>query len=112
MLTLMLTLMLTCIRCTRYRDMMSPEDIIPVFEGVFVGSSDERRKHAMNAVGAEAAPWGELFAIWNVDTAGQVRCFVGFSVGRSDGGLSSLEFSNYWYSINISILIVRRQVSS
>eukprot|EP00904_Undaria_pinnatifida_P007493 jgi/Undpi1/3874/HiC_scaffold_16.g07242.m1 len=57
--------------CTRYRDMMSPEDIIPVFEGVFVGSSDERRKHAMNAVGAEAAPWGELFAIWNVDTAGQ-----------------------------------------
>ncbi|CAN0394858.1 unnamed protein product, partial [Ectocarpus sp. 12 AP-2014] len=57
--------------CTRYRDMMSPEDIIPVFEGVFVASSDERRQSMMQSIGAEAAPWGDLFAIWDVDTPGQ-----------------------------------------
>lgn len=57
--------------CTRYRGMMSPEDIIPVFEGVFVGSSDERRTHKTKSIGAEATPWGNLFAIWNVDTPGQ-----------------------------------------
>ncbi|CAM9376658.1 unnamed protein product [Ectocarpus sp. 4 AP-2014] len=57
--------------CTRYRDMMSPEDIIPVFEGVFVASSDERRQFIMQSIGAEAAPWGDLFAIWDVDTPGQ-----------------------------------------
>ncbi|CAM9740843.1 unnamed protein product, partial [Laminaria digitata] len=57
--------------CTRYRDMMSPEDIIPVFGGVFVGSSDERRTHITHAIGAEATPWGDLFAIWNVDTPGK-----------------------------------------
>lgn len=52
---------------------MAPEDIIPVFEGVFVGSSQERRKHMMMSVGAEATEDGGLFAIWNVDTPGQVR---------------------------------------
>ncbi|CAM9654065.1 unnamed protein product, partial [Ectocarpus fasciculatus] len=57
--------------CTRHRDMMSPEDIIPVFEGVFVASSDERRQFMMQSIGAEAAPWGDLFAIWDVDTPGQ-----------------------------------------
>ncbi|CAM9884975.1 unnamed protein product [Pylaiella littoralis] len=57
--------------CTRHRGIMSPEDIIPVFEGVFVGSSDERRQFMMQSIGAEAAPWGDLFAIWNVDTPGQ-----------------------------------------
>eukprot|EP00903_Cladosiphon_okamuranus_P013564 g12635.t1 len=57
--------------CTRYRDMMSPEDIVPVFEGVFVSSSDERRQAMMRSIGAEASPWGDLFAIWNVDTPGQ-----------------------------------------
>ena len=59
-------------RCTRYRDMIAPEDIIPVFEGVFVSSSDDRRQHTMRSIGAEAAPWGGLFAIWDVDTPGQV----------------------------------------
>lgn len=52
--------------------MMSPEDIVPVFDGVFVGSSDERRQHMMRSIGAEAAPWGDLYAIWNVDTPGKV----------------------------------------
>lgn len=52
--------------------MMSPEDIVPVFEGVFVASSDERRQIMMQSIGAEAAPWGDLFAIWDVDTPGQV----------------------------------------
>lgn len=52
---------------------MSPEDIVPVFEGVYVASSDERRKHIMKAVGIEASPPGELFAIWNVDTPGKVN---------------------------------------
>lgn len=52
--------------------MMSPEDIVPVFEGVFVSSSDERRQAMMQSIGAEAAPWGDIFAIWNVDTPGQV----------------------------------------
>lgn len=51
---------------------MSAEDIIPIFEGVFVGSSDERRQFMMQSIGAEAAPWGDLFAIWNVDTPGEV----------------------------------------
>lgn len=55
---------------------MSPEDIIPVFGGVFVGSSDERRTHQMKTIGAEATPWGSLFAIWNVDTPGQVGWFI------------------------------------
>lgn len=68
-------------RCTRYRDLMSPEDIIPVFGGVFVGSSDERRTHGMKTIGAEATPWGSLFAIWNVDTPGQVGWLVCFMVG-------------------------------
>lgn len=67
---------LNSIRCTRYRDMMSPEDIIPVFGGVFVGSSDERRTHITHAIGAEATPWGDLFAIWNVDTPGKVGWLV------------------------------------
>lgn len=52
---------------------MAPEDIIPVFEGVFVGSSQDRRKHMMMSIGAEATEDGGLFAIWNVDTLGQVR---------------------------------------
>eukprot|EP00752_Nemacystus_decipiens_P009105 g8129.t1 len=60
-----------CEGCTRYRDMMSPEDIVPVFEGVFVSSSDERRQAMMQSIGAEASPWGDIFAIWNVDTPGQ-----------------------------------------
>lgn len=65
-------------RCTRYPSIMAPEDIIPVFEGVFVGSSQERRKHMMMSIGAEATEDGGLFAIWNVDTPGQVslqKCF-------------------------------------
>lgn len=63
--------------------MMSPEDIIPVFEGVFVGSSDERRTHKTKSIGAEATPWGNLFAIWNVDTPGQVGlvCWFDWLVG-------------------------------
>ncbi|CAM9090142.1 unnamed protein product [Scytosiphon promiscuus] len=57
--------------CTRHRDMMSPEDIVPVFDGVFLGSSDERRQHMMRSIGAEASPWGDLFAIWDVDKPGK-----------------------------------------
>ena len=64
--------------------MMSPEDIIPVFGGVFVGSSDERRTHVMKAIGAEATPWGSLYAIWNVDTPGQVGCLVGWLLACLD----------------------------
>ena len=43
-----------------------------MFEGVFVSSSDERRQAMMRSIGAEASPWGDIFAIWNVDTPGQV----------------------------------------
>lgn len=52
---------------------MSPEDIIPVYDGVYLASSEERRKHMMQSIGAEATPWGHLYAIWNVDTPGEVK---------------------------------------
>lgn len=69
-------------RCTFYDSIMAPEDIVPVLDGVFVASSDERVKHFMKAVGVEASPMGELFAIWNVDTPGQVRLIGGGEEGR------------------------------
>lgn len=60
-------------RCTHHSGMMSPEDIIPVFDGVFLSSSDERSQQMMKSIGVKAAPWGGVFAIWNVDNPGEVK---------------------------------------